>query len=126
MVLIRWFVSAMHWQLLRIIPSSHHRYRGIIAVASRRPDQTSVAASGITPTSLSVITNPVRLLQLHVELRWVEPVVWRRLLAPDTVTLAKLHRILQITLGWNDSHLHEFMVGSQRYGIPDPTWEVIA
>jgi hypothetical protein len=23
-------------------------------------------------------------------------------------------------MGWTDSHLHEFVIGSQRYGIPDP------
>lgn len=25
-------------------------------------------------------------------------------------------------MGWTDSHLHEFAVGEDRYGCPDPDW----
>lgn len=31
-----------------------------------------------------------------------------------------LHRVLQATMGWTDSHLHEFVIGGQRYSTPDP------
>ena len=41
---------------------------------------------------------------------------------PDTITLAQLHQVLQITMGWTDSHLHEFEIGHTRYGIADPDW----
>jgi hypothetical protein len=57
--------------------------------------------------------------QLRVELRDVKPLVWRRLLVPETVTLAKLHVILQWTMGWTNSHLHEYEIARRRYGIPD-------
>ena len=36
-----------------------------------------------------------RVYQLHVELDEVEPSVWRRLWVPDTLTMAKLDRIIQ-------------------------------
>ncbi len=62
------------------------------------------------------------LVQLRVELQHLKPAVWRRLLVPDTITLARLHQVLQIALGWTDSHLHEFEIGGTRYGIPDPDW----
>jgi hypothetical protein len=39
---------------------------------------------------------------------------------PAAITLAKLHEVFQVVLGWNDSHLHEFRVGAMCYGIPDP------
>lgn len=58
--------------------------------------------------------------QLRIQLHDVEPVVWRSLRVPTTITLAKLHRIFQIVLGWSDSHLHEFRIGTMRYGMPDP------
>jgi hypothetical protein len=58
-------------------------------------------------------------VQLRVELREVKPVVWRRLLVPETVTLAQFHLVLQATMGWGHGHLHEFGVGRQRYGMPD-------
>ena len=60
-----------------------------------------------------------RVYQLHVELDEVEPAVWRRLWVPDTLSMAKLDRIIQTAMGWTNSHLHEFEVDAKRYGIPD-------
>lgn len=57
--------------------------------------------------------------QLHVELAEVEPPVWRRHWVPDTLTMAKLDRIIHTALGWTNSHLHEFVVDAKRYCIPD-------
>jgi hypothetical protein len=48
--------------------------------------------------------------------------VWRRILVPDHVTLAKLHLILQWAMGWSNSHLHEYQIARQRYGLPDDEW----
>jgi len=39
---------------------------------------------------------------------------------PDTITLPELHEVIQIVMGWTDSHLHEFVVGKVSYGVPDP------
>jgi Plasmid pRiA4b ORF-3-like protein len=61
-------------------------------------------------------------VQLKVELRGVKPLVWRRILVPETVTLAKLHAILLRTMGWDGGHLHEYEIAHQRYGVPDPEW----
>jgi hypothetical protein len=60
--------------------------------------------------------------QMRIELREVKPVVWRRILVPENVTLAKLHVILQAAMGWTYGHLHEYTVGRQRYGMPDDEW----
>jgi hypothetical protein len=60
--------------------------------------------------------------QLRVELRGVEPLVWRRVLVPENITLAKLHIVLQWTMGWSNSHLHEYEIARRRYGIPDDEW----
>jgi hypothetical protein len=61
-------------------------------------------------------------VQLRIELRDVKPLVWRRVLVPENITLAKLHLILQSTMGWSDSHLHEYEIARRRYGIPDDEW----
>ncbi|MCI0370568.1 MAG: plasmid pRiA4b ORF-3 family protein [candidate division NC10 bacterium] len=58
--------------------------------------------------------------QLKVTLLEVEPPVWRQILVPGNVTLDRLHIAIQKAMGWTDSHLHEFEVGDQRYGDPDP------
>ncbi len=55
--------------------------------------------------------------QLRVTLDDVVPTVWRRLLVPGAVRLAKLHQTFQAATGWTDSHLHGFAIGDQRYGM---------
>lgn len=40
------------------------------------------------------------------------------------LTLERLHDVLQLAMGWEDDHLHEFVIGKQRFGEPDPMEEV--
>lgn len=47
------------------------------------------------------------------------PPVWRRLAVPSGTTLEQLHHVLQVAMGWEDCHLHQFVVGSARYGPRD-------
>jgi len=58
--------------------------------------------------------------QIKVTLRGTRPPIWRRLHVPKSVTLHRLHGILQVGMGWTDSHLHQFRVGDTCYGTPDP------
>ena len=59
-------------------------------------------------------------LQIKVTLRGTKPPIWRRLLVPEEFTLAQLHDVIQAAMGWQNCHLHEFCIGGQRFGIPDP------
>jgi hypothetical protein len=43
--------------------------------------------------------------------------IWRRLLVRSDATIADLHYVLQIALGWTDSHLHRFRIRGQDYGV---------
>ena len=45
------------------------------------------------------------IISLKVTLRGVKPPVWRRLLAPGTMTLGDLHKAIQAAMGWRDCHL---------------------
>lgn len=58
--------------------------------------------------------------QLKVTLQDSKPPIWRRILVPADITLSKLHRILQVTMGWSDSHLHQFIVADTYYGVSEP------
>ena len=58
-------------------------------------------------------------LQIRVELRDVQPAVWRRILVPDEITMADLAEILLIAMGWGNAHLHLFEVGDEIYGAAD-------
>lgn len=57
--------------------------------------------------------------QLLVELEWVQPKVWRRLLVPTTIDLPLLHATLLFGMGWQGGHLHEFVMGRDNYGPMD-------
>lgn len=60
------------------------------------------------------------LLQLKIELASIKPPIWRRVVVPETITLAKLHHVIQAVMGWTNSHLHEFEIAGERYGVSDP------
>ena len=70
-------------------------------------------------------SNGKNVLQLKVTLRDTRPPIWRRIQVCDDITMAKLHDVLQIVMGWNDAHLHEFELGRFciRTPVPDcPEW----
>jgi hypothetical protein len=52
--------------------------------------------------------------QLKVTLRGTRPAIWRRLVVTADTTLTRLHRVLQIAMGWQDGHMHEFRVDDRR------------
>lgn len=58
--------------------------------------------------------------QLKVTLQRIQPPIWRRILVWEDATLAQLHCVLQIVMGWEDYHLHEFVIGRRVYSMPDP------
>lgn len=74
-------------------------------------------------TAASRRSIPTHVYQLLVSLEEIEPKIWRRLWVPDTLTLAKLDRVIQAAMGWTNSHLHEFAIDGRRYGIVDPEWD---
>jgi hypothetical protein len=53
--------------------------------------------------------------QLKVVLLGSEPPVWRRLQVPGDAKLDWLHAVLQVAMGWTNSHLHQFKVGAACY-----------
>jgi len=58
--------------------------------------------------------------QLKVTLRGTRPPVWRRLEVRGDITLGRLHQILQVAMGWSDSHMHQFVARGKCYGMADP------
>jgi hypothetical protein len=58
--------------------------------------------------------------QLKISLDDIKPPIWRRVLMPASIPLAKLHQLIQLSMGWDNSHLHAFQVGMTTYGDPHP------
>ncbi|HJY79587.1 MAG TPA: plasmid pRiA4b ORF-3 family protein [Candidatus Binatia bacterium] len=60
---------------------------------------------------------PAVIYQLKIALRGISPLIWRRLLVSADTSIADLHHILQLALGWTSSHLHRFLIRGKEYGI---------
>ena len=73
------------------------------------------AATPPTPDTAGVV-------QVKVWLLGISPMVWRRLLVPDTCTLRELHGTIQVVMGWEGIHLYQFCLRSRCYG----SWELSA
>lgn len=71
------------------------------------------------PTT-NAIEKPQEIYQMKVTLVGTDPPIWRRLLVPADLTLEQLHDVLQLAMGWEDCHMHEFRMGQQRFGKPNP------
>ncbi|EGF91392.1 plasmid pRiA4b ORF-3-like family protein [Asticcacaulis biprosthecium C19] len=72
------------------------------------------------------MTNPDSINEIatvRIELRDTEPLIWREVEVPTSITLRVLHDIIQSAMGWLDYHLWEFTIGGQTYGLPmDEDW----
>lgn len=62
--------------------------------------------------------------RLKITLDDVKPVVLRRVEVPLAIRLDRLHHVLQIAVGWTDSHLYEFRIRGIGFGVPDPDWSM--
>ena len=69
-------------------------------------------------------SDPLQAYQLYVELDWVRPKVWRRLLVPSAIKLPMLHVTLLFGTGWQGGHLHEFEFADANYGRIEPDWDL--
>ena len=57
---------------------------------------------------------------VRIELRDTDPLIWREVEVPTSITLKVLHDIIQAVMGWFDCHLWELTIEKQRYGLPVP------
>ena len=64
------------------------------------------------------------LYEIKVELKEIEPTIWRIIQVPSRTSLLRLHRILQRAMGWTNSHLHLFDVDGKLYGEPSTEWDL--
>jgi len=63
-----------------------------------------------------------KIYQIKITLKDIKPPVWRRLQVTNDTVLEKLHEIIQVAMGWDNYHLHQFIVGHTYYGEPDPDY----
>ena len=56
-----------------------------------------------------------RIYQIQIVLVNTKPKIWRRLLVNSDILLVDFHRIIQTSMGWTNSHLHQFNNGLTSY-----------
>ena len=56
-----------------------------------------------------------KLYLIKIRLMDVIPEIWRRFVVPSDIPLDRFHDVIQIVMGWTDSHLHEFTINKKRY-----------
>jgi hypothetical protein len=61
-----------------------------------------------------------KIYQIKVTLMRTAPPIWRRLLVDSDIALSELNDLLQLAMGWTNSHMHDFQFRGQCYGSTDP------
>lgn len=61
-----------------------------------------------TPPNETAYVIKIRLLD-------TKPQIWRRFFVPGGITLDRLHDVIQIVMGWQECHLHEFRIAGRKY-----------
>lgn len=59
-----------------------------------------------------------RFYVFRIDLVGGKPPIWRRFVVPADITLKRLHVVIQIVMGWQGGHLHEFEIKGRRYSVP--------
>jgi len=57
--------------------------------------------------------------QIKISLIGAKPPIWRTVLVPSDLDLENFHNVIQVAMGWEDSHLHQFIANEKFYGTPD-------
>lgn len=75
---------------------------------------SSEATAGIEPERWEYSMSEGQYL-LKIRLLEIEPEIWRCFVVPGGITLDRLQDVIQIVIGWQDYHLHQFTIGRKRY-----------
>ncbi len=93
---------------------------GPAALSYEPPSHLARRVLGLDPMA----PPPATIARLHVTLEGLKPAIWRSFIVPADITLPKLHHALQLVMGWEDVHEHEFEIAGAHYGMPDPDFPI--
>ncbi|MEU0157077.1 plasmid pRiA4b ORF-3 family protein [Micromonospora fulviviridis] len=71
------------------------------------------------PAKRKKTAGPPPVYQLKVSLRGAKPPVWRRLVVPGDISLARLHATIGAAFGWHGGHMHVFETAYGDFGRAD-------
>jgi hypothetical protein len=58
-------------------------------------------------------------IRIRISLKGSDPEIWREIGIPADLRLSELHEIIQIVMGWQNVHLHQFFHKKQIFGVPN-------
>ncbi len=62
--------------------------------------------------------------QIQIALKGFKPKIWRRVLIPSDISMSDFHYVIQVVMGWTNSHLHQFIQYGTYYSEPqEETWD---
>src|SRR5271157_3738577 len=64
----------------------------------------------------------MQFFQIKITLKNTRPPIWRRLVVAPEIKLDRLHDVVQIAMGWTNSHLYQFETPEGHFA--DPSFEV--
>jgi site-specific recombinase XerD len=89
-----------------------------IAGVSVSPDRVRHGAAANIASNVSMKeSRPIVIYQLKIFILDIHPMIWRRIRVSSNSTIADLHYIVQIAMGWTDYHLHRFIINGEEYGV---------
>ena len=74
-----------------------------------------------SPPTTTASDSVSEIATVRIELRGTDPLIWREVEVPTSITLKVLHDVIQDVMGWFDYHPWEFTIDKQRYGLPKDT-----
>ena len=66
-------------------------------------------------TRKKAIDTDLPIYQVKITLQHIKPPIWRRL-QMDDCSLDELHDIIQVSMDWDDEHMHAFVIEGEQYG----------
>ncbi len=73
---------------------------------------------------LKSVPKTPKVYEFKVSLDETAPLVWRTFLAHEVIDLTELHVLIQMTMGWDDTHLYEFQIDGESYTDSDSADEM--
>jgi hypothetical protein len=62
------------------------------------------------------------IFELEIVLNDIKPRIWRAVHVPNSVTLRRLHKVIQTAMGWENCHLYRYERAGIVFGHPDPDY----
>lgn len=73
---------------------------------------------------LKAIPKNPKVYEFTITLKNTSPRVWRKILAHEFIELTELHMLIQMSMGWHNSHLYSFDINGKSYSDAESAEEM--